>query len=81
MDKHQNTLVAPNMLSFEEVNNKIWDLEAEILVPAAASRLLKEDQVERLIAGGLEVISCGANVPFADQKSLSGLLLIMLTTK
>jgi glutamate dehydrogenase/leucine dehydrogenase len=61
-----NTLQAPNLLSFEEVNRLIWHLGAEIFVPAAASRLVTQAQVEALVASGLEVISCGANVPFAD---------------
>lgn len=61
-----NALQAPDMLSFEEVNQRIWHLGAEIFVPAAASRLVTQPQVEALVASGLEVISCGANVPFAD---------------
>ena len=61
-----NALQTPDMLSFEEVNQRIWHLGAEIFVPAAASRLVTQPQVEALVASGLEVISCGANVPFAD---------------
>jgi glutamate dehydrogenase/leucine dehydrogenase len=61
-----NTLQAPGLLSFEEVNQRIWHLGAEIFVPAAASRLVTQSQVEALVTSGLEVISCGANVPFAD---------------
>ncbi|MFD1872662.1 Glu/Leu/Phe/Val dehydrogenase dimerization domain-containing protein [Hymenobacter bucti] len=61
-----NALAAPDLLSFEEVNARIWHLGAEIFVPAAASRLVTQPQVEALVASGLEVISCGANVPFAD---------------
>ncbi|MFM9984552.1 MAG: amino acid dehydrogenase, partial [Flavobacteriales bacterium] len=38
----------------------------------AASRLLTEDQLERLISAGLKVISCGANVPFADKQIFYG---------
>ena len=53
------------MLSFEEVNSKIWDIDVDIFIPAAASRLVSKDNLERMIARGLEVISCGANVPFA----------------
>jgi glutamate dehydrogenase/leucine dehydrogenase len=54
------------LLSFEEVSQRIWTAGAEIFVPAAASRLVTQAQVEALVASGLEVISCGANVPFAD---------------
>jgi len=72
LNKQGNTLVHPNMLSFEEVNTKIWDLGAEIFVPAAASRLLTQEQVDRMVDNDLEVISCGANVPFADQEIFMG---------
>ncbi|AMR27536.1 amino acid dehydrogenase [Hymenobacter psoromatis] len=61
-----NALAAPDLLSFEEINQRIWSAGAEIFVPAAASRLVTRAQVEALVASGLEVISCGANVPFAD---------------
>ena len=61
-----NQLVSPNLLPFEEINTRIWSLNSEIFIPAAASRLINKEQLERLIGSGLEVISCGANVPFAD---------------
>ncbi len=67
-----NRLRADNMLSFEEVNARIWDLPHEIFIPAAASRLITQDQAERLIAAGVEVVSCGANVPFADREIFMG---------
>ncbi len=67
-----NTLQAENMLTFDEVNARIWDLKAEVFLPCAASRLVTLEQVERLIAGGLEVIACGANVPFADPQIFYG---------
>lgn len=67
-----NKLVAKNQLSFEEINQKIWDLKSEIFIPAAASRLIQKDQAERMVNAGLEVISCGANVPFADSEIFFG---------
>ncbi len=67
-----NALNAPNMLSFDEVNAQIWDLPAEIFIPGAASRLVTEDQVNRMAKAGIEVISCGANVPFADSEIFMG---------
>ena len=70
--KKGNQLNAPNMLSFEEVNAKIWDLKAEVFIPCAASRLITEDQLDRMIANGMEVISAGANVPFADPEIFFG---------
>jgi glutamate dehydrogenase/leucine dehydrogenase len=72
LNKNGNTLRASNMLSFEEVNAKIWDVKADIFIPAAASRLITKDQVDRMINSGIEVISCGANVPFADKEIFMG---------
>ena len=72
LSKDGNQLVSENMLSFEEINNKIWSLPAEIFVPAAASRLVSQDQVQQMINSGLEVISPGANVPFADKEIFFG---------
>lgn len=66
LSRDGNALHAPDLLSFEEINQQIWTAGAEIFVPAAASRLVTQPQVEALVSAGLEVISCGANVPFAD---------------
>ncbi|MGI4822704.1 MAG: Glu/Leu/Phe/Val dehydrogenase dimerization domain-containing protein [Janthinobacterium lividum] len=66
LNRDGNALYAPDLLSFEEINRQIWSAGAEIFVPAAASRLVTQVQVEALVGAGLEVISCGANVPFAD---------------
>jgi glutamate dehydrogenase/leucine dehydrogenase len=72
LDKDGNKLNAENMLSFEEVNDKIWDLKAEVFIPCAASRLITQDQITRMINSGMEVISAGANVPFADPEIFFG---------
>jgi glutamate dehydrogenase/leucine dehydrogenase len=72
LNKDGNKLVAGNMIPFEEINAKIWNLGAEIFTPCAASRLVTKEQVDQMIASGLEVISCGANVPFADKEIFFG---------
>ena len=72
LDKKGNALNAPNMLSFDEVNERIWDLEADVFLPCAASRLVTKDQIDRMSKAGVEVISCGANVPFADKEIFFG---------
>ena len=64
--KDGNRLHAPGMLPFSEVNEKIWTLGAHIFIPGAASKLVTRTQVDALLAGGVEVIACGANVPFVD---------------
>ena len=70
--KEGTKLVSKNMISFEEINQKIWSIPAEIFIPAAASRLVSKNQVQRMINAGLEVISPGANVPFADKEIFFG---------
>ena len=72
LNKNGNKLSSEKMLSFEDVNSKIWDIDVDIFIPAAASRLVNKDHLERMIARGLEVISCGANVPFADKEIFFG---------
>lgn len=72
INRQGNTLHAANLIPFESMNEKVWSIQAEIFVPAAASRLVKKEQLESLIASGLEVIACGANVPFADPEIFFG---------
>jgi len=71
-NKEGNTLVSDNMLSFEEINEKVWSIGAEIFLPCAASRLITQAQSDLMISNGLEVISSGANVPFADSEIFFG---------
>lgn len=72
LNKNGNKLAAPNMLSFEEANSKIWDLEADVFIPGAASKLVTRTQMDALIEKGLQVVSCGANVPFIDDQVFFG---------
>jgi len=72
LHKDGNTLVADQMIPFEEINEQIWTLECEIFAPCAASRLITKEQISSMIDTGLEVISCGANVPFADKEIFFG---------
>ncbi len=72
VNRNGNKLVSDEILPFDIVNKKIWDLEFEIFIPAAASRLITQDQVDRMMSSKLEVFSCGANVPFADPEIFFG---------
>ncbi len=72
LQKDGNKLKADNMLSFEVINEKIWTMQCEIFAPCAASRLITKEQITSMIDTGLEVISCGANVPFADKEIFFG---------
>ncbi|MBK6564967.1 MAG: Glu/Leu/Phe/Val dehydrogenase [Saprospiraceae bacterium] len=69
--KNGNSLHSPEM-NFEETNNTIWDIPCDIFIPGAASKIVSMQQMERLISNGLQVISCGANVPFIDDKIFFG---------
>lgn len=72
LKKDGNTLVADNMIPFEEMNKRVWELPTEIFAPCAASRLITKEQIDKMIETGLEVITCGANVPFADKEIFFG---------
>ncbi|RTE52944.1 amino acid dehydrogenase [Arenibacter aquaticus] len=72
LNKKGNMLLADEMIPFSEINERIWKLPAEIFVPCAASRLVTKDQIAQKIEAGLEVVSCGANVPFADKEIFFG---------
>jgi glutamate dehydrogenase/leucine dehydrogenase len=72
ISKNGNALNHSAMLPFEEVNKKIWSLNADVFLPCAASRILTMQQMQQLISNGLQVVSCGANVPFADKEIFFG---------
>jgi glutamate dehydrogenase/leucine dehydrogenase len=72
LNKSGNQLNSADMISFSDVNSKIWDVPADIFIPCAASRLITENQLDRMINAGVEVISAGANVPFADPEIFFG---------
>ena len=70
--KKGNALNVEGMMSFENINHDIWSMGAEVFIPAAASRLVTRMQLAQLLDNGLEVISSGANVPFADTEIFYG---------
>ena len=72
LSRKGNLLESPEKRPFEEINEQIWHTEAEIFVPAAASKLVSQAQCDSLISHGLEVISCGANVPFKEDAVFYG---------
>ena len=60
------------LIPFEEAREQLWQAGAEIFVPAAGSRLVSRQNMETLLANGLEVIASGANVPFDDEEIFFG---------
>ena len=72
LNKNGNELSAPNLLTYDEVNNRIWSTKADVFIPCAGSRMITKDQLDQMITGGINVISSGANVPFADPEIFFG---------
>ncbi len=72
INRQNRKLTASNLIPFDEANEKVWDIGAEIFVPAAGSRLVDTSQITRMVNKGLEVISSGANVPFKDPEIFYG---------
>ena len=70
--KKGNKLDAQNLIPFDELNARIWHVPADIFIPGAASKIVRREQVDAMIANGLQVISCGANVPFIDDEVFFG---------
>lgn len=65
-DRSGTTLNSDQILPFEAINREIWSVGADVFVPAAGSRLVTKEQCEKMVENGLKIVSCGANVPFAD---------------
>lgn len=65
-NKSGNKLNVKDIKPFDQINAEIWSLGADIFVPGAASKIVTRQQAEQLLKGNIEVIACGANVPFED---------------
>ena len=72
LSRKKSTLCVDNLIPFDEVQESIWDVSADIFVPAAASRLVTTEQCARMIDAGLTVIACGANLPFQETTTFYG---------
>lgn len=72
LNRKNNLIKHENKLDREKMDNLLWDLKSDIFIPAAGSRLIDKFKLDRLLKGGLELISCGANVPFADKEIFFG---------
>jgi len=72
INKKGTALQSENLLSYTEVNDKIWSLKADVFIPCAGSRMIQEGQLNAMLEAGISVISSGANVPFADKEIFFG---------
>ncbi len=71
IDKQNNALPG-ELIPFETINKTIWQTPCDIFIPGAASKIVSAEQIQQLKENGLQVISCGANVPFTDDKIFFG---------
>ncbi|MCP2028479.1 glutamate dehydrogenase/leucine dehydrogenase [Flavobacterium sp. HSC-32F16] len=72
LTKDANKLVSKNKIPLELINEKIWTIGAEIFAPCSTSEKITQNQIELLVLNGLEIISCGVNMPFADSAVFYG---------
>ena len=72
LNKNGNEIVSPDLISYDDINSKIWDLKSDVFIPCAGSRMITKDQLDRMVKAGVQVISSGANVPFADPEIFFG---------
>ena len=72
LTKKGTALSHENLLSYDDVNARIWDVQADVFIPCAGSRMITEEQLSRMLNAGISVISSGANVPFADPEIFFG---------
>lgn len=72
LNKNGNELSAANLMTYEEINQRIWSTKADVFIPCAGSRMITKEQLDQMIQAGISVISSGANVPFADPEIFFG---------
>lgn len=58
--------------SREEIEAQFWGTPADIFLPCAASKLITIQIVDAILNAGIDLIACGANVPFADHEDFFG---------
>ncbi|WP_375057359.1 Glu/Leu/Phe/Val dehydrogenase dimerization domain-containing protein [Zobellella sp. DQSA1] len=72
LGRQGNRLAGSGVVGFEQAQAALWQLEAEVFLPCAASRLISAEHLTSLANNGVELIACGANVPFRDQEIFYG---------
>ena len=57
LNKNGNELVSHEMESYDDINARIWDVNADVFIPCAGSRMISQEQLERMTKAGVKVIS------------------------
>lgn len=81
LHRDDRKLTSPALLPFQEADAKFWNIDADIMIPAAGSRLIDQHHIDKMLQHGIQVISCGANVPFKEQAVFYGSLLQQADSK
>jgi len=72
LERKANNFAGFRQIPQDQMMAEFWNLPADIFIPAAASKLVTINQIKSMINAGIELIACGANVPFADQENFFG---------
>jgi glutamate dehydrogenase/leucine dehydrogenase len=75
LHRKDRKLFHDDLIPFEHAQNDFWNINSEIFIPAAGSRLIGEQELNNMIKAGVQVISSGANVPFNDPEIFYGTIL------
>ena len=72
IQKDETKSFTDSLLPYKNIYDSIWKIPMDIFIPCAASGIIKKEHVEMMMNSGLELISCGANIPFADKETFYG---------
>jgi len=71
--KKDNLIHSANKKLYSDMDmNDIWSIGADVLIPAANSRVITKEIIDTMLDNGLELISSGANIPFKDKEIFFG---------
>jgi len=71
--RKDNLIHSSDKKLYTEMNmDDIWTIGADVLIPAANSRVITKEIIDKMLPHGLELISSGANIPFKDEEIFFG---------
>lgn len=70
--KVNHTIPSDQKRPASDLDKELEKLQIDLFIPAAASKLVAESSYDLMKRNGLELIACGANVPFKEEGLLFG---------
>lgn len=70
--KINHTIPSDQKRHASDLDQELEKLQIDLFIPAAASKLVAESSYDMMKRNGLELIACGANVPFKEEGLLFG---------